>query len=251
KPPQPAPPISASSLARAAEEGVGEKAAAASAEPVSGATATVSETAKVPPAPALDTPGDGLLTSTETEEPAVAAAETSARKPTPPIDDAGKQPFPDAEFTPVGDEGTHTVEDQEVIEVEFDAETSAEPAAPPEVKRVQVSNQMDILAELDGLRKQATMGFSGRQAQTSASDLDLDSLISGDTGQSRELRRKIEKSVNSDIFKTMRGMQIAIRIQNEGGDTIHSFDPVSVDIEDATALKKLCLRLSLDLENLR
>ena len=95
------------------------------------------------------------------------------------------------------------------------------------------------------------MGISSRQPKTSASDLDLDSLISGDTGQSRELRRKIEKAVNSDIFKTMRGMQIAIRIQNEGGDTIHSFDPVSVDIEDATALKKLCLRLSLDLENLR
>ncbi len=88
-------------------------------------------------------------------------------------------------------------------------------------------------------------------AETSASDLDLDSLISGDTGQSRELRRKIEKAVNSDIFKTMRGMQIAIRIQNESGDTIHSFDPVSVDIEDATTLKKLCLRFSLDLENLR
>jgi hypothetical protein len=250
KPPQPAPPISASSLARAAEEGVGEKAAAAGAEPVSGATATVGETAEVPPAPELDTPDDDLFTSPEAEEPTVATVEASAEKPTPPIADGGGQPFPDAEFTPIGDEGPDTVEDQEVIEVEFDAETSAEPAEPPEVKRVQVSNQMDILAELDGLRKQATMGISSRQPKTSASDLDLDSLISGDTGQSRELRRKIEKAVNSDIFKTMRGMQIAIRIQNEGGDTIHSFDPVSVEIEDATALKKLCLRLSLDLENL-
>jgi hypothetical protein len=110
---------------------------------------------------------------------------------------------------------------------------------------------MDILAELDGLRKQATMGAGSRPAESSAPDLDLDSLISGDAGQSRELRRKIEQAVNSDIFKTMRGMQIAIRLQNEGGETIHSFDPVSLDIEDATALKKLCLRFSLDLENLR
>jgi signal recognition particle receptor subunit beta len=250
KPPQPAPPISASSLARAAEEGVGEKAAAA-AEPVSGATAKVSEGSEVPPAPAPETPDDDLFAPQDDQKPAVAAAETPAEEPTPPIDDGGEQPFPDAEVTPVGDEGRETFDDQEVIEVEFDAETSAEPAEPPEVKRVQVSNQMDILAELDGLRKQATMDISGRQTHTSAADLDLDSLISGDTGQSRELRRKIEKSVNSDIFKTMRGMQIAIRIQNEGGDTIHSFDPVSVDIEDATALKKLCLRFSLDLENLR
>jgi hypothetical protein len=110
---------------------------------------------------------------------------------------------------------------------------------------------MDILAELDGLRKQATMGTGSRPTESPTQDLDLDSLISGDTGQSRELRRKIEQAVNSDIFKTMRGMQIAIRLQNEGGETIHSFDPVSLDIEDATALKKLCLRFSLDLENLR
>jgi len=248
RPPQPAPPISAKSLARAAEEGVGDKAAAAGAEPVSGATATVSEAAEVPPTAEIEKPDDGLFTSPEAEEPAVAAVEASAQEPIPPIDDGIGQPFPDAEVTKVGEDAA---EESEVIEVEFDAETSAEPTKPPEVKRVQVSNQMDILAELDGLRKQATMGISGRQPQTTASDLDLDSLISGDTGQSRELRRKIEKAVNSDIFKTMRGMQIAIRIQNEGGDTIHSFDPVSVDIEDATALKKLCLRLSLDLENLR
>jgi hypothetical protein len=183
------------------------------------------------------------------------ANKVKATEPTAPLDDGQSQPFPDAEFTPVGDEvaaeAPSDADDSEVIEVSFDAETSDEPAAPPEVKRVQVTNQMDILAELDGLRKQATMGMSSKQAESPSPDLDLDSLISGDSGQSRELRRKIEKSVNSDIFKTMRGMQIAIRLQDEGGETIHSFDPVSLEIEDATALKKLCLRFSLDLENLR
>jgi signal recognition particle receptor subunit beta len=251
KPPQPAPSISARSLARAAAEGVGEDGEAAGAEPVSRATDTASKSAEVPSAPVIETSDDDLFTAPKTEEPTAAATEASVQKMAPPIDAGGEQPFPDVEVTPVGDEAAHIAEDPEVIEVEFDAETSDEPAKPPEVKRVQVSNQMDILAELDGLRKQATMGASGRQVQASVPDLDLDSLISGDSGQSRELRRKIEKSVNSDIFKTMRGMQIAIRIQNEGGDTIHSFDPVSLDIEDAAALKKLCLRFSLDLENLR
>jgi signal recognition particle receptor subunit beta len=255
KPPQPAQPISAQSLARAAEEGVGDQAAATAAETASEAAAKVNEAAEVPPASKLDVSDEDLFASPDPEEPAAAANDAVVQEPTPPIDDRIGQPFPDAEVTEVSEdateEATGIAQESEVIEVEFDAETSAGPAEPPEVKRVQVSNQMDILAELDGLRKQATMGVSGRQPKTSASDLDLDSLISGKTGQSRELRRKIEKAVNSDIFKNMRGMQIAIRIQNEGGDTIHSLDPVSVDIEDATALKKLCLRFSLDLENLR
>jgi hypothetical protein len=138
-----------------------------------------------------------------------------------------------------------------IIEVDFDTDSGSEETEPPQVKRVQVSNQMDILAELDGLRKQATMASNGRSYQTSTPDLDLDSLLSSDSGQSLELRSNVEKSVNSDVFANMRGLQVAIRIQNEGGDTIHSLEPVSLDIENASALKKLCLRFSLDLENIR
>jgi signal recognition particle receptor subunit beta len=247
RPPQPAQQISAKSLARAAEEGVGDQAAKATVEPSSHAPAAGA--ADAPPVAKTQKPDDDLFVSAESEAPAAAEA------PAPLMDDGNSQPFPDAEVTPVGEEGAAASlgvgEDSEVIEVTFDAETSSTPADPPQVKRVQVSNQMDILAELDGLRKQATMENGEHKFQSSAPDLDLDSLISGDTEQSRELRQKVEKALNSDIFKTMRNMQIAVRLQNEGGDTIHSFEPVSLDIEDAASLKKLCLRFSLDLENLR
>jgi hypothetical protein len=243
KPPQPASPISAESLARAAQEGAGEQAAQADVKPASGAIP--------PPIQSQPSPEEPVEPAKQ-REPAVASAEPEVQKPFSPADDGVSQPFPDAEVRDDSTEVVPTLGDpSEIIEVSFDAETGEEPTEPPEVKRVQVSNQMDILAELDGLRKQATMRISGRESDSPSPELDLDSLISSDREQTRELRRKIEKAVNSDIFKTMRGMQIAIRLQNEGGDTIHSFDPVSLDIEDATALKKLCLRFSLDLENLR
>jgi signal recognition particle receptor subunit beta len=256
KPPQPAPPISAESLARAAEEGVGKQASAESTDFPSDATPPpASPPPHAPPKPEIEISDEELLATPDGTTPAAEVVPPPAEEAPPPVSEETPEPFPDAEFTPVeaspAATGSAAVDDPEVIEVEFDAESSAEPTEPPRVKRVQVSNQMDILAELDGLRKQATMGAGSRPAESSAPDLDLDSLISGDAGQSRELRRKIEQAVNSDIFKTMRGMQIAIRLQNEGGETIHSFDPVSLDIEDATALKKLCLRFSLDLENLR
>jgi signal recognition particle receptor subunit beta len=255
KPPQPAAPISAQSLARAAKEGVGDQAEAGGDETAAEAAAAVTETAEAQFAAKPGVSEESQGASPDFEEAPISADGVMDQEPTPPTDDGIGHPFPDAEATKISEDAAEEArgiaDEPEVIEVEFDAGTSSEPAEPPQVKRVHVSNQMDILAELDGLRKQATMGISGRQPKTTASDLDLESLISGTTGQSRELRRKIEKAVNSDIFKTMRGMQIAIRIQDEGGDTIHSLDPVSVDIEDATALKKLCLRFSLDLENLR
>jgi signal recognition particle receptor subunit beta len=256
KPPQPAPPISAESLARAAEEGVSDKASEATAKPVSEEIETEPEAAAGPPAPEPEV---------SDEEPVAAAIEAesleaeeepeAAEEPPPAIQDEPPQRAFEAEATESGDDATEPItedESSQVIEVSFDAETSTvEPSDPPQVKRVQVSNQMDILAELDGLRKQATMGSGGQKFESTTPDLDIDSLISGDRGQSRELRETVERSLNSDIFKIMRGMQIAIRLQDEVGETIHSFDPVSLDIEDATSLEKLCLRFSLDLENLR
>jgi signal recognition particle receptor subunit beta len=237
KSPQPAPPISARSLARAAEEGVGDDKSTGGAPPVAEPAPPSSPTTEVPPFAAEVAPQ--------------ASDDGDVRRP---IDDGISQPFPDAEVTKVNEKGSATAatfQESEVLEVEFDTESTDKIPEPPPVKRVHVSNQMDILAELDGLRKQATMGSGGRTFKSTATDLDLDSLISGGAVNSREVQRKIEKALNSDIFKTMRGMQIAIRLQNEGGDTIHTFDPVTLDIEDAAALKKLCLRFSLDLENLR
>jgi len=234
KPPRPASPISAESLARAAAEGAEEEDRAAAAE-------------VTPPAveqpPAEGPPGD--------VEAAPAPSGDEASEPA--VEEAG-EPFPDAEVTKVTAESTDAGsvgEESDVIEVEFDTESRPGVEPPPPVKRVHVSNHMDILAELDGLRKQATMANGGQSFKASTPDLDLDSLLAIDAEKTRELRRTIEKSLNSDIFKNMRGLQVAIRIQDEGGDTIHTLDPVSLDIDDAESLKKLCLRFSLDLENLR
>ena len=252
KAPQPAAPISAESLARAAEEGVGpEEARKAAAAEYTPALDTASP-------PNVAVPDSQPTTADETpaapiqEEKPPAAADTSpeqaaASETAPPASTEPPPPAGDAPAT----QGEGEKEPTPIIEVDFDTDSGSEETEPPQVKRVQVSNQMDILAELDGLRKQATMASNGRSYQASTPDLDLDSLLSSDSGQALELRSNVEKSVNSDVFANMRGLQVAIRIQNEGGDTIHSLEPVSLDIENAAALKKLCLRFSLDLENIR
>jgi signal recognition particle receptor subunit beta len=135
--------------------------------------------------------------------------------------------------------------------VEFDqTDPDMDTSTPPPVKRVQVSNQMDILAELDGLRKQATMSAKSASNGARGSDLDLDALLStGGVKERRTLQTHVEHSLNSDIFKNMTGLQLAIRIQNEDGETIHTLDPVSCTVEEAKSLKGLSLQLTLDLEN--
>jgi signal recognition particle receptor subunit beta len=218
KAPQPASPISAKSLVRAAEEGVGQPPA--------------------DPDPSVD----------EAPPQAAAAVDEPLPAKTPPTE--GWTP-PEQDSAQSSPEPVFHSEEDEIIQVGFENGSTGDIEAPPPVKRVQVTNQVDILAELDGLRKQATMSSREREFTSTSPDLDLDSLLSSASAQTRELRKKIEQSVNSNVFSRMRGVQFAIRIQDEAGETIHSFDPVSLDVENAEGLKRLSLLLSLDLENLR
>jgi len=260
KPPQPAPSISARSLARAAAEGMGDDPAQAEEKPPEAVTAeAVRETPDITAPQEIEAPP--AEEATQLDEPLI---EPGADSDEPIFEelqevtdeahsDPVEEPFPEAEFTPANEEMTAEPEsdDSDVMRVEFDTETSPDLDAPLPVKRVHMSNQMDILAELDSLRKQATMDSAGQSADGTSPDLDIDSLLSSGTGGTREITSKLEQALNSDIFKNMRGLQLAIRIQDKGGDTIHSFDPVSLDVADAKTLKKLRLRFSLDLENIR
>ncbi len=263
KPPRPPASISAASLARAAEEGVddespvaAEQAAAEAAPEVAPAQPEVAAAADPAHLPETGFDPDAVEFAETVEEP---SGVTEAAAP-PDHEASGDEVFETSSAS--DDTGQDQVADFEEpfgygpvkpdtdVRVEFDTGDTSSDDEPPPVKHVVVSNQMDILAELDGLRKQATMRDVGRRFDRETPEIDLDSLLAGDSGRTQELRRKIEKALNSDIFKNMRGLQVAIRIQGKNGDTIHTLDPVSLHVDDATSLHKLCLRFTVDLENI-
>jgi hypothetical protein len=246
--------VSAEALARAAEEGVGP-------------------TADAPQAPSGPPPAEGAEAPVGAEAPEAfdeVGADGPAETPfdTPEPDDAPMPDF-DEPFATDGDEpagasesavaedsgeteppppGPVVGEDTEVA-VEFD-QTNGEAieVSPPPMKRVQVSNQMDILAELEGLRKQATMGTGDRWGRGSEQEVDIESLLAG-SDPVRELRERVKESLNSDIFGNMRGLHVAVRVKNSTGETIHTIEPVTVEIGNAGKLERLSLQLTLDLEN--
>lgn len=147
------------------------------------------------------------------------------------------------------DEDEYEEEEEDSVDVDFDTSTDrVEEVQPPPVKRVHVSSQMDILSELDELRRQTTEP-SRKTIRTQAPSLDLDSLLGASDSRKKSLKRRIEKSLNSNIFKEMESVQLALRIVNSQGETVHTLDPVSVKVENAEALENLLLQLTIDLEN--
>ncbi len=287
KPPSPARPrasISAAALARAAEEGVEEAAPVAAAQvppaeeprervlevvpPAAGdengaAAAPVDVSHEEPDGPHIPSP-DEITAVQHIETPGEAAGLPKAgleeeREPfeempaAPEVErGAGFEAVPEMEASSRSDPPPEMAAEDAAEDVTVDFERSTDEivkVTPPPIKRVHVSNQMDILAELDSLREQATMGSSRASRGASQPDLDIESLLAGDTPRKREVERTVSQNVNSDVFARTSSLQVAIRLMDTHGDTIQTLAPISLPVDDISNLDTLAVRLKLDLEN--
>ena len=120
--------------------------------------------------------------------------------------------------------------------------------APPPIKRVHVSNQLDILAELEGLRVGSLSEGSRDRGRSSSSEIDIDSLLSGAVGGTKEIRRRVAHGLDSGLFGRMRGLEVAVQVKNSAGETIHTFEPEIMEVEGSSELNKLSLRFAIELE---
>jgi len=136
--------------------------------------------------------------------------------------------------------------------VDFGQHDVDEPVSPPPpIKRVHVSNQLDILAELEGLRSGSLSGGTPSHNRSSATEIDIDSLISGAMGETKEVRRKVEQRLKTEIFARMRGLELAIQVKGAGGETIQTLNPVVLEVDGAGELTKLSVRFAIDLDHTR
>lgn len=280
--------ISAASLARAAEEGVVSSTVPEQSTPEATTPTTVapptpaspqrtadsdvfSTPVDQPEEPAGGGPVDGIDSSSiatlEDESVSESVAETVSDSQAPKEDqiasgdmneepavevDGSDEPWQE-EATEVSgpDDGVAPELETEIAEnVDFDQHSDNEPAPePPPVKRVHVSNQLDILAELESLRVGSLSDGAPSHSRSSTSDLDIDSLISCAMGGTKEIRRKVKQQLNSEVFGQMRGIEVAIRVKDAGDNTIHTLTPVVMEVEGAGELTKLSIRFAIDLDN--
>ncbi|HSL18583.1 MAG TPA: GTPase domain-containing protein [Methylomirabilota bacterium] len=283
-PPQRRESISAAALARAAEEGVvssndpppaaaGAPEAAVpqpetppSADRAPGTAGAIGfgDEAPAPPEPgpgtawASGTVFDSRIDDETAAEPEAAAAPRSDAEGGPTFEPAAatdpwrEEDAADEEQAAPEPGPSFSTETDPGLQVEFDRRESDEVLdEPPPVKRVHVSNQLDILAELEGLRSGVTAEPAGGRRTGAIADIDIDSLISGAVPSSKEIRRKIRHELNSDVFDRMGAVEVTINVRDTQGTTIHTLEPVSMTVDDAGRLSKLSLRFLVDLDHLQ
>ena len=130
------------------------------------------------------------------------------------------------------------MEEEKAIEKQLAIESDAKPKGAPEVKHVKVRSSIDIMAELELLRKNAT---SSTPKKRESPAIDFDSL----RGR-KDVTRNITLSADRSVAESTRKVRIAVTLEDASGQTVHSAES-TVEVDSLSDASALLVNLKLDL----
>jgi signal recognition particle receptor subunit beta len=136
---------------------------------------------------------------------------------------------------------------EEISDVSF-AESNEPPPAMEGVKHVRVDSNVDILAELERLRKNATsLSPAARPARRAGSGISVDDLLANSLNHRKEVSRVFDLQVPRK--ELARGQQITVSLRFTDSELRPIGEPrdFSVSLESAQDLEKLMLNLKFQI----
>jgi signal recognition particle receptor subunit beta len=125
-----------------------------------------------------------------------------------------------------------------------EAEPAGAPPPKPEVKHVRVRSNIDILAELEKLRKNATSVVAAEKpARRTAPGISIDDLLASSLNHRKEVNRIFELQVARRDLAA--GQQVVVRLHLEGKDhkVLGSERTFSIDLNTREDIERLLLSL--------
>lgn len=152
------------------------------------------------------------------------------------------EPEPEPQVAPFAEEPFAISSAEEMSgEPEIDFGTS-EPSAPvepePEVKTVKVRTSVDVMAELEALRKKATQSTP----KTAKRDIfaDIESLR-----PKRDLHRALHVQLPVDLFPQVRSVRVTLSFENGEGGVIETREQ-QMDLGNTSDVQSLSVNLKID-----
>lgn len=180
-------------------------------------------TAKTAPIAAIGSVAVEIEEEIETIEPSQEVAESAP----------AQQAFSDSTLAKTADVDARIISDVPVAapapaEPDVDFSQTDKSAKQPKVKHVKVRSSVDIMAELEALRKRATQ-TTPKQPKKEASP--LSALL-----KTRDVQKSVNLKVNPDTLAKTKSVRVAVSFENSNGVVQHQEQTIEVDTSDAQSL---------------
>ncbi len=246
-PPQPTIPPVDTQKTRVAEVGPNDLAAALP-EPAVPAASSVPPTVAAPPTLAAPIPAPQRA-------PQPAPFKPPAPPPAPELVRAEAFDLQDVETVDELEEALNSLdaplpeadaagEPLEIGEVSFAETPQVEKVAEPEVKHVRVRSNIDILAELEKLRKNATSAPpAAKPARRPTAGISIDDLLAESLNHRKEVNRIFEIQVPQRELAQSYQVTVGLRIENREKKLIGEEKTFSIELHTRQEIEKLLLSL--------
>ncbi len=132
----------------------------------------------------------------------------------------------------------------EIADVSFAQAQEPEAVSVEDVKHVRVRSNIDILAELDKLRKDATATpVSDRPAKRAAPGISIDDLLASSLNHRREINRIFELQVPRQELAGGHQVTIGLRIEDSDRNPVGEEKTFAIELHTRPDLEKLLLSL--------
>jgi len=201
---------------------------------------------------ATDQSAKPAVASSESHLPATDASPAPlAALPVTPAAEAEAEPRPEPVPAP------SPAPDEAAAEISFGESSSAAPApAEPAVKHVKVRSSVDILSELDKLRKISTQkaptgsgptprSESGRPRASGAS---IDDLLASNLNHKKDVTRSFDLTIPRQVLGRSRQVTIELKFSDGTGSPLLTDSRFSIDLSSSVDLQKLLLSLRFNVQ---
>ena len=135
-------------------------------------------------------------------------------------------------------------EEVEIGDVSFAETQQVEEVAAEDVKRVKVRSNIDILAELEKLRKNATAApVAERPLRRSTEGISIDDLLASSLNHRKEINRVFELEVPRKELKKGHQVSIGLRLEDKDKKTVGEEKNFSIELHTRSDIEKLLLSL--------
>jgi signal recognition particle receptor subunit beta len=191
------------------------------------------------PAPLAGTRGSSIWPAPpeETGEAAAAAAEPDLAEESP---EAAAETAPNSagRSSEARSESSPATDPVEIGDVSFAQ------ASPPEVKHVRVRSNIDILSELDKLRRNATsIPPPERNVRRATAEMSIDDLLANSLNHRKEINRVFEIAMPQSELARGHVVTVGLELEDEHNKPIGEKKTFSIELHSKSDVEKLLLSL--------
>jgi len=183
------------------------------------------------------------------------AAEAQRSEAPPEAEAAVSVPLPAASPAPETAAAAHPAEEP-AADISFGESAGAPAPAEPAVKHVKVRSSVDILSELDKLRKLSTQKAPAGSGPAPRADalrpraggVSIDDLLASNLNHKKDVTRSFDLTLPRQVLGRSRQVTIELKFSDGSGSPLPTDSSFSIDLSSSADLQKLLLSLRFNVQ---